>query len=85
VDAAIAKLSVNRLTVVPFMHPVSHQALVVATVLCRRVCSDPDPQSVRYMQVRPPDRVSIDQVPSYGVIVNYNTTPQARLFLIFFA
>ena len=45
----IAKLSINRLTIVPFtLHPVFHRA-------------------------------------SYSDIVNYNTSPQASLFLIFFA
>jgi hypothetical protein len=83
VDAAIAKLSVNRLTVVPFMHPVTHRALAVATALCRRGGSDSDVETVRHIQARPPDRASIDQCPSYGVIVDYNTIPHASFFFFF--
>jgi hypothetical protein len=39
---------------------------------------------MRHIHVKPPDPASIDQLPSYSDIVNYNTIPQASFFLKFF-
>jgi len=90
-DATIAQLAINRLAIVPFMHPVSHPAFAVATALrpsqCfgKWICRRPsDAQSVPPIQTDPPDAVPIEWLLSYSDIVNYNTISQASLFWKFF-